>query len=396
MTLAEYLGDHGYATAGFVSNAGYCSYETGLNRGFTHYEDYVLERLASLRTAGLIDAAVKSFGNLTQPLDQGWVHRLRATVSDWFFPEERKNAQRINRDVLAWFGKRQEPERPFFVFLNYLDTHTPYLLPPGARHRFGTNPEAKRDYVDILMNWKSLYKHRLPHRYAILAHDAYDNCVAYLDDQLGKLFDELERHGILDRTLVIVTSDHGEGLGEHNLYTHGESLYRTEIHVPLLILTPSLRPSGTVVHETVSLRDLPATVVDLVGLEQGTPFPGRSLAPLWAKSPTAPAPTQMDTVLSELAAPNPSNPNHGRSPAYRGPMISLAEGDFVYIRNDGDGGEELFNQRTDPKELNNLAGAEAMQTVLQLFRDHLARAKAHARSIHDLGPSPKVAGMPTH
>ena len=75
-TLAEYLGTHGYATAGFVSNAGYCSYDTGLDRGFTHFEDYVLERLGSLRTAGLLDAAVKSFGHLTLPFDHGWFHQF--------------------------------------------------------------------------------------------------------------------------------------------------------------------------------------------------------------------------------------------------------------------------------------------------------------------------------
>ena len=62
-TLAEYLGDHGYATAGFVANVGYCSQETGLARGFTHYEDYVLEKLAPLRTSGLVDNLA---GSITQ------------------------------------------------------------------------------------------------------------------------------------------------------------------------------------------------------------------------------------------------------------------------------------------------------------------------------------------
>jgi hypothetical protein len=144
-TLAEYLGARGYATAGFVANAGYCSYETGLARGFTHYEDYVLARLGSLRTAGLVDAAVKTFGELTVPLDQGRLHSLRDVVGDWFFSGERKRAEQINRDFLDWFARRREPGRPVFVFLNYLDTHTPYVLPPGARHRFGVNPESKAD-----------------------------------------------------------------------------------------------------------------------------------------------------------------------------------------------------------------------------------------------------------
>jgi arylsulfatase A-like enzyme len=393
-TLAEYLGAQGYATAGFVSNAGYCSYETGLNRGFTHFEDYVLERLGSLRTARLLDVAVKTFGQLTQPLDGGGFHRFRATVSDLFFSTERKSAEWINRDFLHWFTHRRDPQRPFFAFLNFLDTHTPYLLPPGAGHRYGVNPKSKKDYVELLMDWSTLDKQKLPQRYSSVARDAYDNCVAYLDDQLGALFDELQRRGVLDNTLVIITSDHGEGLGEHALFMHGESLYRTEIHVPLLILTPSHRPSGAVVRETVSLRDLPATVVDLIGLENGSPFPGRSLARLWADRPTGAAPIATDLVLSELASPNPSDPNQGRSPVYRGPLVSLTEGDFVYIRNEGDGGEELFDQRDDPNELNNLARVGAMQPVLRRLRDQLPRVDGHASAVTNRGASRRVASTP--
>jgi arylsulfatase A-like enzyme len=393
-TLAEYLGAQGYATAGFVSNAGYCSYETGLNRGFTHFEDYVLERFGSLRTARLLDVAVKMFGQLTLPLDHGGFHRFRATVSDLFFAAERKSAEWINRDFLHWFTQRREPARPFFVFLNYLDTHTPYLLPPGARHRFGVNPKSKKDYVELLMDWSSLDKQRLPKRYSSLARDAYDSCVAYLDDQLGVLFDELQRRGALEKTLVIITSDHGEGLGEHDLFMHGESLYRTEIRVPFLILTPSRRPSGTVVHETVSLRDLPATIVDLIGLENGSPFPGRSLARLWADRPIGAPMVETDVVLSELASPNPSDPNLGRSPVFRGPLVALADGDFVYIRNEGDGNEELFNQREDPDERNNLARVDAMQPILRRFRGQLPRAMSHALEVRTLNWSPSDASAP--
>ncbi len=374
-TLAEYLGASGYATAGFVANAGYCSYDTGLDRGFTHFEDYVLERPASLRTARLVDAGVKWFGQLTAPLDRGWFRRVRDGVADWFFGDERKSAERINGDFLAWLDRRSEPGRPFFVFLNDLDTHTPYLLPPGARHRFGANPKLEGRFRDLLTDWSLLDKQRLPRRYWKLAGDAYDNCLAYLDEQIGALFDELERRGELERTLVIITSDHGEGLGEHDLFMHGESLYRTEIRVPLLVLLPSRRPSGAVVRQAVSLRDLPATVVDLIGLGDGSPFPGRSLARFWADRPAGAPAVEAEGVLSELAAPNPSDPNRGRAPTYRGPLISLAEGDLVYIRNDGDGGEELFNERDDPDELRNLAGDPAMAPVLQRFRDRLRRTR---------------------
>jgi arylsulfatase A-like enzyme len=174
---------------------------------------------------------------------------------------------------------------------------------------------------------------------------------------------------------------------------HGESLYRTEIRVPLLILMPAHRRSRAVVRETVSLRDLPATVVEVIGLESGSPFQGRSLARTWALPPAGVPPVETEVALSELASINPSNPNHGRSPAYRGPLFSLAEREFVYIRNEGDAGEELFNQRDDPDELNNLAGAEAMLPVLRRFRAHLERVKAqaHAPVVGHAGATARVA-----
>src|ERR1700677_539132 len=168
-----------------------------------------------------------------------------------------------------------------------------------------------------------------------MAGDAYDSCLAYLDEQLGMLFDELQRRALLDQTLVVVTSDHGEGLGEHDLFDHGESLYSTELRVPLMIVPPARSRKADVVRETVSLRDLPATITDLIGLGGESAFPGRSLARFWRQSSPEGAPKSDDVeeALSELVRTNPSNPNQGRSPAYRGALVSLASNDFVYIRN---------------------------------------------------------------
>jgi arylsulfatase A-like enzyme len=170
-----------------------------------------------------------------------------------------------------------------------------------------------------------------------------------------------------------VTSDHGEGLGEHGLFDHGESLYRTEIRVPLLIIPPSGLQSSVVVDETVSLRDLPATIVDLVGQGRGSPFPGDSLAKFWAgsRSEGTPSPRDDHPVISELMASNPTQPNQGRSPAARGPLVSLARGDFVYIRNEGDGSEQLFNERNDPQEIDDRSRFESMRPALAEFRNRL-------------------------
>jgi arylsulfatase A-like enzyme len=221
--------------------------------------------------------------------------------------------------------------------------------------------------------WPVLDKMTLPRPIINLARDSYDDCLGYLDGQLGLLFDELQRRGVLDQTLVVVTADHGEGLGEHNLFDHGESLYRTEIRVPLVIVPPlGLNPSS-IVGETVSLRDLPATIVDLLGLRAGSPFPGKSLVAFWQNplSGNVRFSREDDPVVSELTNPNPLRPNRGRSPASRGPLISLADDNFVYIRNDGDGSEQLFDERGDPHEYSDRSRVESMRPVLENFRHRL-------------------------
>ncbi len=379
-TLAEYLGSRGYATAGFVANVQYCSYEFGLDRGFTHYEDYVLESMTPLRMCYLGNLALKAVFHLGQTLiaNLGAMPLLpRKDSTAWRIlnGDPKIDAGSINREFLDWLSRRREPARPFFAFLNYFDAHSGYLLPPGTPYRFGRPPKTEAE-VQVLVNWFYLDKLRLPPQYLNLARDCYDSCLGYLDEKLGELFDELKRRGILDRTLVIVTADHGEGLGEHDLFYHGESLYRTEIRVPLVIVSPGqVRPA--IVSETVSLRDLPATIAALAGQGTYAPFPGRSLARLWQDPRPGRSSPDGEGALSELASPNPYDPNQGRSPIHRGALASLAEGDYVYIRNEGDDGEELFNEREDPNEFDNRARSEAAQAVKERLREHLDRMRAN-------------------
>ena len=176
---------------------------------------------------------------------------------------------------------------------------------------------------------------------------------------------------------MIVCADHGEEFGDHGLFEHGESLYRPEIRVPLLIVLPSRSHSGSVVRETVSLRELPATIVDLAGLAAGAPFPGRSLARFWGDPPPQGAQSSdvSEAVVAELPEPNPANPSFGRSPAIQGPLISLSQGDYVYIRNERNGQEELFQAHDDPGELFNLAKVKEMQPLLLGFRQRLDKIK---------------------
>jgi arylsulfatase A-like enzyme len=372
-TLAEYLGKHGYATAGFVANVGYCSQETGLARGFTHYEDYALDKLAPLRTSGLVEYIAGTIYQMIPALDIRSLRPLQVTMHDWFHFSERKTAASVRRAYLSWLSARPETGRPFFAFLNLFDAHQEYKLPPGAQPRFIRYPVTPDQIKLVYELWPFVDKMELPPPVLDFARDSYDECLAYLDEQLGKLFYTLDNRGLLDRTLVVVTADHGEGLGEHNLFDHGESLHRTEIRAPLVIVPPAGFDRPSVVREPVSLRDLPATIVDLLGFGAGSPFPGESLARFWRDSPSRNVHVNADAypVVSELIAPNPARPNRGRSPASRGPLVSLATGKFVYIRNERNGEEQLFDERGDPQELIDQSRVESMRPLLDDFRRRL-------------------------
>jgi arylsulfatase A-like enzyme len=166
--------------------------------------------------------------------------RLQPVVTQlwWLFKIDRKEAAVVNHEFLDWMARRRQPERPFFAFLNYFDAHYPYELPATAIHRFGVRPEDDPESNPI-QDWLPLIQRGLSEKQVAALRDAYDDCVADLDEQLGRLFDELERRAVLDRTWVIITGDHGESFGEHpHVFLHGASLYQTELHVPLVIIPP--------------------------------------------------------------------------------------------------------------------------------------------------------------
>jgi arylsulfatase A-like enzyme len=348
-TLAEVFRAHGYATAGFVANLLYCTYETGLNRGFVHYEDYPV-------TPGMI-------------AHSSWLARTLAEKLKPIMGSHqklvRKSAAQLNKDFLRWLSHKDQ--RPFFVFLNYMDAHEPYLPPKPFDLKFASkrprNPWVREDY-----------KYSSEEIEELMA--AYDGTIVYLDHQLGLLFDELGRQGLIENTLVIITSDHGEQFGEHGLMGHGNSLYRPLLHVPLVVSFPSRVPAGHHVHEPVTLRDIPSTVIELIKFEGKSHFPGNSLARYWSDG--------NDLGKSAAAALSEVSQSINLAewlPSMKGDMKSLVMNGMHYIQN-GDGREELYDFENDPAEARDLAGSEKGRRVLEQFRQSLTTllARNHAAS----------------
>jgi arylsulfatase A-like enzyme len=379
-TLAEFLSAHGYATAGFVANQTYSAIDSGLGRGFTAYHDYIFPKLTASRMAALVDRPVDALQSLEVALEE-WLDFdwLRPVIRNiwFFFKGDRKEAAVVNREFLAWLSSRRQPQRPFFAFLNFYDAHSPYQLSKAGIHRFGGRPRNNRD-ADLIKDWMSLTNRRPTDRQIALARDSYDNCVADLDEQLGRLIDEVERRGILERTWVIVVADHGESFGEHaGVFRHGTSLYQTEIHVPVVIVPPAASQAKHVVTETASLRDLPATIIDVLGMSAKSRFPGASLARLWRGSRRSPADlAASDQALSEVVPLDGFNPDPAQLLKPRWPLAALASGDWTYIRREGDVREELFDLARDADQTRNLASDPASEGAVARMRTALGRLTA--------------------
>jgi arylsulfatase A-like enzyme len=332
-TLAETFAQEGYATAGFVANFLATAAGTGLNRGFREYRDAPISAATVLTSSWLSRALLQFYRGISGDLS----------------PIAHKSAAQVNAEFLAWLSSHRT--RPFFVFLNYFDAHAPFSAPQPFDSRFGRGGPAP-DFQDR-EGWTRDDVSKML--------DAYDGAIAYLDDQLGNLIDALEGLGILDDTIVVVTSDHGEQFGEHNLLYHGNSLYRPLLHVPLLIRYPRRVPSGIRVADSVSLVDVAATLTDLAGVRSGGRLPGRSLSAIWSMP-------QKDRSGSPILSEVSRSINEPEwLPVSRGPMKSIIADGLHYIRN-GDGQEELYDFEHDTEEQVDLSAQPRTQDRLAALR----------------------------
>jgi arylsulfatase A-like enzyme len=349
-TLAGFLTDRGFMTAGFVANTLFCNHWYGVARGFIHYQDVAQDVSAIIRGSGVGRRLHKLIGN-----------PLQERPSAYFY---RKNAATINGEFLAWIDGRDSAEaaHPFFVFLNYYDAHDPYMPPDGFHGRFGMKPPTPTDLA-LLHKWHELESKPKSPQQIQLAVDAYDECIASLDDHLGRLFAELEQRRLIDKTMVIVTADHGEEFGEHGGFGHG-SLYPPVTHVPLLIVPPGGLESPRRVARPTTIRDVAATIADVLNLESGSPFPGTSLAYHWDDSPGK-SPAAEEVVLTEVVD-NVKHDAHGTKYAR-----SLITGGKAYLKH-RDGREELFDIATDPAQTRDLSKLAESGPILEGFRARLA------------------------
>jgi arylsulfatase A-like enzyme len=333
LTLGQIMERKGYRTGAFSGNRTFFSADLGFKQGFIHFEDYFHSPADMFVRTTLGKELVRDLqfsrwtGTGKRVLHRLGLGALLDRDDEGAFDvggpsSVRKRAAIVNAELLRWADR--DRQRPFFAFLNYFDVHSPYGLPQSSTQ---DSP----------------------------AH--YDDGVSYVDEQIGQLMSELKRRGLDGNTLVIVTSDHGEGLGQRGLLNHGKALYDFLIHIPLVFWYPGRIPAGLRIPATVTNASVPATIATVIGSEEQTSFPAGSLASLWTHPSDG---TEPPPALSELAENKFSEKlDHEVSrfvmTARDGPMKSLVDGDWHLIvhKNLGD---QLYNRRDDPGELKNLVG----------------------------------------
>jgi arylsulfatase A-like enzyme len=344
-TLASVLSARGYSTAGFVANVRYCGRETGLARGFTVYHDYRVDAAEAFKITRLTEAFHSTMGR-----------RLR------LFPvRPRTRAPEIRERFTGWLDQR-DTTRPFFAFLNFLDAHAPYQPPSPFRERFETRPGARIPNITADRANNAELEKRFTPEEARASRDLYDGAIAYLDSEIGTLLRQMNERGLLQNTIVILTSDHGEAFAEQGLLGHANSVYRPTLQVPLVISWPGHLPAGMRIDQPVSLRDIAATLADLTS--GPADFPGLSLRRFWDGSPSAAEAPLVSHIAKLINQPD-------WWPASPGEMFSLNDGRFRYIRNQVTGSEELFDFAADKDERHDLAKTPEGMRQLPAYREML-------------------------
>lgn len=248
------------------------------------------------------------------------------------------SAKRLNNVVKGVLDDLEE--EPFFLYVHYMDPHSPYDPPNRYRRPLVTDPAAHEKGRQVTSEYLvELARTRAEvdpgERQRLI--DLYDAEIAQVDAALGDLLAELERRGLSTRTVVTVASDHGEEFGDHDRWFHGVTLYRESLAVPLLIADPRRHPTGVRRDEPVDLLDISTTLLAMAGVPPAPGMRGRDLLAAGALPPRDRVAELQPEERSEF------------SPAPRVQRLALERDGWKLIR-DHEGHAVVYDTANDPGE----------------------------------------------
>jgi len=296
VTLAEVLRDEGFQTAALVGNDVYLKQRFKIHQGFETYFS------------------------------------------------ERTYADRLNKMAFEWLEERGQ--EPFFLFLNYVDTHNPYNARKRPDDPGFLKPGDDRQSFYIYQDLRpQVLKREEPYPAETVQHvtNQYDTAIHVVDEELENLFEKLKQLGLYDNTLIILTSDHGEYFGEHELIDHGKDVYQPAVWVPLIIKKPG-QHEGEVDETIVTSAEIPNLIFQN--------FPADMAKRGFAQFPLAPG---AEIALSENYFTMADDFNYQPHEQARFNRVRTVVFDWPYkYIHDSSGNHELYDLAKDPEELQNL------------------------------------------
>ncbi|HUU27307.1 MAG TPA: sulfatase-like hydrolase/transferase [archaeon] len=194
-------------------------------------------------------------------------------------PRKPHSTEWTNKQVRHFLEHREDKEKPFFIFINYMDAHNPYDPPEPFRSLYLKAGESVSELTDSASHNPELVNSgvlKISEKDFDILESLYDGSINYLDRKIGELLDCLRTLNLFDSTLIVVTSDHGQIFGRWNHFTHGVLLYRPLVQIPLIIRYPPLAPNGALRETPVAITDIFHTLVKIAGIEN----PPKTSAPV--------------------------------------------------------------------------------------------------------------------
>ena len=298
--------------------------------------------------------------------------------------DDRQHTDGLNADDAEWVLERcaRKKDRPFFLAVGFFRPHTPYVAPKSY---FEMYPEKdvpivegiKEDQADIPAPGLGSYKKeqdKLTPDLRRQARQAYYASISFMDAQVGRVVDALQRHGLADNTIIVFTSDHGYHMGEHGLWQK-MSLFEESARVPLLIVAPGMKSTGAVAQTPVSHIDLLPTLAELCNVKAPANIQGQSLVPM-LKDPSVAGRGWALTQVSRGGGRARATVSTDRgSDGKRFFGYSLRTPRWRYTEWDaGELGRELYDHESDPRELTNLAEKPEHRATLAELQQQLHAA----------------------
>lgn len=342
-TVADELGESGYAT-GFFSNNVLVTPRTNLSKGF---DTAIVVRDFLDSTRFSLGFVCEKWG-LTPPVP--WL-------------DLDGGAGLTNELVSRWL--EAQSDRPVFVFINYMEAHLPFLVPREYRETFLSEDQVHRSFdlrrraYGELEGWLNIdalvdgYDQMPPEDREVVKRQ-YEAALRYLDERVREMIDIFRQRGLLDNTLVVITSDHGEYLDTHGMWSHHFLTYQDVLHVPLLLREPG-RTEPRRVETLVQLSDLYPTVLRAVlGADAVKTSPdARDLLAVAAGDGASRIAVSEFSGAEPVMKPRLLAKNDPQTRHRATAQIAAVDSRFKYIRS-ADGKRELYDLASDPGELENL------------------------------------------